>query len=315
VLLLLWFRFGKDPKSPGTVIAQYEPLKELPPILSGFVVSEKFSMHDIVAQLISLANRGFISIERQEKKLFIGTDIDYQLTILKDTAPLDVFDRSTLEVFFDTQIGKGVSINLSSLKLDRMVQTRVASLAERVKSTLVEQGYFEKNFNRVKAIPVVFIFIGFGVFLFGTSPFHAFMIFTAIAIAVAFIFFMGKKTQKGVDARWHLLGFRQFLSVTEKERYEFHNAPERSPKQFMEFLPYAIAFGVEKKWGKQFEGLGMEQPRWYRDTAMGGFAIAHFVDSIDSFDSSVSDFADSSSGSGGGGSSGGGGGGGGGGSW
>jgi hypothetical protein len=35
--------------------------------------------------------------------------------------------------------------------------------------------------------------------------------------------------------------------MTEKERIEFFNSPETNPQEFLDYLPYAIAFGVEEK--------------------------------------------------------------------
>ena len=131
------------------------------------------------------------------------------------------------------------------------------------------------------------------------------------------IFAEGRRTHKGYEALDHLKGFKTFLSVTEKERYIFHNAPEKNAEQFMEYLPYAIAFGVEKEWSKTFESLTIQNPDWY-DGGAGThtFNALALSNSLGGFSTA---FASSSgtggSASSGGGSSGGGSGGGGGGSW
>jgi uncharacterized membrane protein len=112
---------------------------------------------------------------------------------------------------------------------------------------------------------------------------------------------------------YHLKGFKLFLSVTDKARFDFHNAPERSPEQFMQYLPYAIAFGVEEKWAEVFADMEITNPGWYEsDTAGTSFAAAAFAHDLTSFSSAVTTSTQASSG---GGSVGGGGGGGGGGSW
>jgi uncharacterized membrane protein len=79
----------------------------------------------------------------------------------------------------------------------------------------------------------------------------------------------------------------------------------------MEFLPYAIALGVEDKWAKKFEGIYLDNPSWYTSSSGYDFMARGFASELSSFGSSFS----ASSGSSGGGSQGGGGGGGGGGSW
>lgn len=114
-----------------------------------------------------------------------------------------------------------------------------------------------------------------------------------------------------------------YLQVAEKDRLEFHNAPEKNPKLFNELLPYAIALGVEAKWAKQFKSLNIDEQStdWYSGTG-NRLSTAAFVSGLSSdFGGAVnSGFAPAqssgvSSGGSSGGFSGGGIGGGGGGSW
>jgi uncharacterized membrane protein len=79
-----------------------------------------------------------------------------------------------------------------------------------------------------------------------------------------------------------------------------------------------MAFGVEKKWARAFEGIYTTPPSWYVGTQGTSFSVDHFSHSLSTMtaraSSTLSSSPRSSSGSGfSGGSSGGGGGGGGGG--
>ena len=47
-------------------------------------------------------------------------------------------------------------------------------------------------------------------------------------------------------------GFKLYLSVAEKDRLNLANPPELTPALFEQFLPYALALGVEQKWSEQF---------------------------------------------------------------
>ena len=109
------------------------------------------------------------------------------------------------------------------------------------------------------------------------------------------------------------------MDIAEKDRINFHNAPEKKPEVFEKFLPYAMVFGVEKAWAKEFEGIYTEPPKWYKDNNMSTFNTIIFANSLHSFanysNNAISSTPGKGSGSGGGGFSGGGGGGGGGGSW
>jgi len=122
-------------------------------------------------------------------------------------------------------------------------------------------------------------------------------------------------------------GFR--MSLTGEGSFNMGGDAEQASRLFEQYLPFAIALGVEQGWSKQFSEALTEagklphddhySPRWYRGPhwqAVGADGFASALNS--SFASAVSSSSTapgSSSGGGGGGSSGGGGGGGGGGGW
>jgi uncharacterized membrane protein YgcG len=113
-------------------------------------------------------------------------------------------------------------------------------------------------------------------------------------------------------------GFRRFLTAGEHRLEHAERA-----KLFIDFLPYAVAFGITKQWSKRFADLtSMPETSWYRGPYGGPMSPVIFGDRISDFDRKASTNLTStpsnsggSSGFSGGGSSGGGGGGGGGGSW
>ncbi|MBQ6964960.1 MAG: DUF2207 domain-containing protein [Bacteroidaceae bacterium] len=121
-----------------------------------------------------------------------------------------------------------------------------------------------------------------------------------------------------------LLGFKEFIKTAEQSRLEALQADD--PQYFYKVLPYAMVFGLTKKWTKLFEKIDVQQPEWYESASplVGHALTAHMTSSLLSSTNStisaistVSHNSSSSGGysSGGGGFSGGGGGGGGGGSW
>ena len=117
-------------------------------------------------------------------------------------------------------------------------------------------------------------------------------------------------------------GFKLYLSVAEKDRLNFIHPPEETPELFERFLPYAIALGVENRWGERFADILTQAnyaPQWYHGHHWNHMHPAAFASDLgsgmQSEVSSASTAPGSSSGMGGGGSSGGGGGGGGCGGW
>jgi hypothetical protein len=73
------------------------------------------------------------------------------------------------------------------------------------------------------------------------------------------------------------------LSVAEKDRLEFHNAPDKDPQTFEKLLPYAIVFGVENQWAEKFKDIYKTPPNWYYDPTLSNFNSILFISSLHSF--------------------------------
>jgi uncharacterized membrane protein YgcG len=150
------------------------------------------------------------------------------------------------------------------------------------------------------------------------AAFLAFILFSVISIAF-YRYVIKRPSKEKQQLRSELEGFKMYLEMTEKDRLELLNPPDRTPALFEKLLPYAYALDVANKWSEQFKEQ-LEQaayePEWSNSSRIyyssNGFDRS-FSRSLAS--SSTPPSSSGSSGSGGGGSSGGGGGGGGGGGW
>jgi len=149
-----------------------------------------------------------------------------------------------------------------------------------------------------------------------------------LPFVISSFWWMSAPTKEGRAVLDRIAGFKQYLSITERDRLDRMQAPDDSLQLFERYLPYAIALGVENRWADRFTSLlaaaaaapGASQGfAWYSGSSNPWNDTGGFVDSLGSSlastISSASTAPGSSSGSGGGGSSGGGGGGGGGGGW
>jgi uncharacterized membrane protein YgcG len=150
----------------------------------------------------------------------------------------------------------------------------------------------------------------------------------ALPLVISCFWWIAAPTREGRLVLDRIAGFKQYLSITERERLDRMTAPEDTPEVFEKFLPYAIALGVENRWADRFQSVlaaaaaapGAQQGfLWYSGHSDPWNNPGRFAESVGSSlastISSASTAPGSSSGSGGGGSSGGGGGGGGGGGW
>ena len=322
----LWWTRGRDPKGRGTIIPEFDVPDRLTPAEVGTVVDENCGQKELVAEIISLAERGYLKLRREEEKGLLGKTTDYVFTRLKDGASLsEKHEADLLAGLFGSE---RTSVRLSALKdfygdYDRFTKD--------VYRAVYEKGYFSRDPRKVVREYtgfLAFLILAFLALVFVgndvaglTGAFGIFAIILSAVIILAFAHAMPQKTYQGVLAKEHILGLKDYLSVAEKDRLEFHNAPEKNPEQFEKLLPYAIALGVEKQWARQFEGLYDRPPGWYEDSrTLGNFNAVLFAQALGDFRTSMASGAlaaasSGSSGLGGGGGAGGGFGGGGGGSW
>jgi uncharacterized membrane protein len=138
---------------------------------------------------------------------------------------------------------------------------------------------------------------------------------------------MKRPTPVGRRLLDEMSGFREYLEVAEKDEMNLRNPPDRTPQLFEQYLPFALAMGVEQQWAERFEEIfanlagtnkASYHPSWYNgswNTLNLSSTTAGLSSSLGSAISSSVTAPGSSSGGGGGGFSGGGGGGGGGGGW
>jgi len=326
--LKYWYKNGRDPKGTGVIVAQYDVPENLTPMEVSGIVNENVSATHISAEIIYLATKGYLKINQlEEKTLGFFKTTDYELIKLKDFSDLpNDFDQKLLKGLFESSKG---TVKLSDLRYK--FSSTAESVITKSLNSLVGKKYY-KNLGRIKSGParlftILFVAIwasGFfgiitGVVFFPDNPLPIILgIFVSVITYGIVSHFNPAKTVEGVRLKEYLLGLKDYLCIAEKDRLEFHNAPEKKPEIFEKLLPYAMVLEVSDIWAKEFEDIYTTPPNWYSGSSSAAFSavdFSHNLSSFSSFASSSLSATHSSGGSGGGGSSGGGGGGGGGGSW
>lgn len=330
VLLLafaVWRRRGRDPRR-RPIAVQYEPPPGLTPGEAGTLLDNSADMRDVTATLVDLAVRGYLRIEeRDDRKLFglIGSR-DYVLHRLEPpagAAALAPHEQRVLDGIFS---GHGASVELS--RLENEFYTQLPGIRTSIFERLLARGCYRARPDKVRsrwmggAAFAGVLIAGLGVrtadwFLLTPVPFVVAGVLVTL-ILVGFGAIMPARTRIGARTLEQVLGFEEFLRRVESEHYK--RVILGKPELFDRYLPYAMAFGVEKKWARAFEGIYTEPPTWYVGSSGGPahFSASHFSHSLATMSarasSTLSSSPRSSGGSGfSGGSSGGGGGGGGGG--
>jgi uncharacterized membrane protein len=319
-MIIVFYRYLTRFDTGATVVVEFAPYPNTKPMYAGLLLDGRLDQRDVTAGLVYLAQHGFLSIaQTTEKALFIFSVTDYALTLARPLSEAtDRFERALLDLVFPPDAAVGTVVRLRDLSRDRVEKManyrEFTQLKSELAADLVARGFYEERLRASRAVAwFVASFAGFwvtNVWLSGVWSVLGFLVSLTMLIG-AFVY--RRRTALGYAARRHLLGFREYLEVAEKDRLAFHNAPERKPTQFLEFLPYAIAFGVEKEWARAFSNLTIENPEWYHGSA-GSFDALTLTQSLGAFAEAYSTSSGVSA-SGGGGSAGGGAGGGGGGSW
>jgi uncharacterized membrane protein len=327
LMFYLWWTRGRDPRL-RPIAAQYEPPNQLTPGEAGTLVDNSANMRDITASIVDLAVRGYLVIEEVQKERMLGLmhEKDYNFILQKDRSQwsaLKPHEQALLDGFFTTGTA-GETISMDSLQ-NRFYKT-LPVMRSGIFDSLVTQGFYRRRPDSVRStyigagvvVGVLMIWIGAraaSAMGMAPAPFIIGGIASALVIC-GFGWFMPAHTEQGTRALEGVLGFEDFLNHVEADRF---NRTIRTPQMFEKFLPFAMAFGVEKNWSKAFDGIMTQPPGWYRGGSGPIFYPVNFTNNLNSMSSRASSAMASAprssggSGFGGGGSSGGGFGGGGGG--
>lgn len=326
-IIFVWFKWGKDKKDERALVVEYTAVDQLPPAPMYQVLKQRNNKDYLTAEIIYLATRKHIKIEKTEKTGFFGgKSDDYVIYLLNKNYLQDQslagYQIMILDLLFHHNPEKFVLSEVKNVirATPTYYQKQFSAIQKEINREVKDGQYFALTPNAS-----LFIMIGFlGTLwlsmmlasLMNEYLIPLFMINLVIVSAFIFLicfFGMAKYTDKGLDARWKLRGLAMYLKTAEAERFKFGELTDL----FEKLLPYAIAIGLLKKWLKIMGEIYKTPPEWYNDKDFATMGMAGLAGSLNDMGTSINRaMSDArSSGSSGGGSSGGGGGGGGGGGW
>lgn len=314
----LWFKYGRDPK-PGTIIPLFYPPEDFSPAECAYLNKEGRATDEMFgAQLVQLASKGYLTIEKKKKNYTITRNPDKQ-----HKQELNDVEESFFLSLFGTK---------DSLYISSSYNARVKKASDQLKNKTDKKQkgiYFLRN-NHLKwrqyLLPLITAIIAFlGLSFFGGALYI--IIVTLVLMLIKngiFSRLYEQPTKLGRKKMDEIEGFKMYMKYADKLRIKANNPPSMDFDYFEKNLPYAIALGVADEWKNQFNVQEIEQHYQTRMPYMTGIAFAAlgggFSKDFSSRVSAASTPPSSSSGgsggfSSGGGFSGGGFGGGGGGGW
>jgi uncharacterized membrane protein YgcG len=327
-IFLFVFLKRKTSNKKLTVIPQYKPPENLDVLSSAILIKNggRFNSKYISSLLIECAIKGYFTIREYKKEKFelVRSEVDFT------SEPKHINDLLTA-IFVH-----GTSVKLN--QLTNFYYNSTSCYSESKKHLFNLEYFFKKKTDLKSFLNLIIVILG----VFTMSYFSEWVAMSSIGTAIGvvgslifLIYFVSKmdlKSELGNEVYHQLLGLKMYIQTAEADRIKFHNDPDKYKERFEKLLPYAMIFGLEKKWAELFEDIYTTPPSWY-EGMNGNFSSIYFINSMSRFNRNFvasaspqhsygssggfrsSGWSSGGSGFGGGGSSGGGGGGSGGGGW
>jgi len=276
-VFLLWYTRGRDPQVALAATYIASPPSDLRPGLAGTLIDEQADMQDIMATLIDLARRGYLTIAEEQKPGLFGIGSSRDFVYTRTDKPLDdllPYERTLMDRLF----GARHEQRLSDLR--NKFYTAVPMIQSQLYQEVVRAGFFRSNPDTTRklytglGIALLVVVGGLGVVLTGAlaSSFSSAIVCPFISLGIAAFglivagHYMPARTRTGAEeaAKWR--AFKTYLQNVTK----YANVKEAAD-QFDKYLPYAIAFGVDRSWINTFSQVEtVPIPVWYRPWFYGG---------------------------------------------
>ncbi len=268
-IYLLWLARGKDPDVGPVPAYLTEPPSDLPPGVAGTLVDEKADLQDIIATVVDLARRGIIEMEEQEKKVFgimASRDFVFRRHGNEASGELRRYENLLVREMF----GSRNEIDLDDLR--EKFYSAIPRLQSELYRETVDAGLFPSSPGSVRGryvgLGIVGLVLAVGAGFCASSilveridailcPFISLGVAAVTMLAVSGV--MPVKTRKGAEeaAKWR--AFQTYLANAEK-----YGELAANTEQFDQYLPYAIAFGLERSWINKFARIpATPVPQWY----------------------------------------------------
>ncbi len=276
-VFIRWQTQGRDPEVGPVPQFLSEPPGDLSPAVVGTLLDETADTRDIMSILIDLARRGYVVIEETRTEGPFGIGSNSQFVFKRTDKGLDglkQFEKRMIQAVF----GREMTRSLESLR--NRFYKHIPALQNELYDALVAEGFFERSPQttrtlwQVGGISVVGLSGVLMVFVFTmfieSVPTLVCVPFAGILVGLAMTTLgrvMPAKTQKGAEAAAKWRAFAEYLRNLER-----YSTVEEAAARFDEYLPYAIAFGLDRSWMRRFEKVpSVPIPPWYWPTYVGPY--------------------------------------------
>lgn len=268
-VIMLWWRGGRDPTVELAADYLTEPPDDLPAGIVGTLIDESADQQDIMATLLDLARKGAIRIEETQAAQtgwFNKKEGEFLYTLQDRSKATSKGELTLIEEFFGSRQRRRLE------DLHQKFYSSIPKIKQALYEDVTERELFEQNPDQVRQN-----YTGGGILLMVLSGvlFFALLFNMETLLAEALLCLplalgltggaltimsrvMPRKTKVGSETASKWQAFRRYLQNLEK-----YGALEEKKEIWDQYLPYAVAFGLEKRYIKQFAQANAPVPRWY----------------------------------------------------
>ena len=266
IMFILWLIFGKD-YHKGVKVINYMPPRDLSSAELGYIASNNYSSKLVTSLIVELAAKKMISIKDKDGTIYIkGTkpdkkDENYKKKLEeyeKKVSELNPYEKMVL----DELISDSKEFSLKEHKTFYTVFSKIDDklnkeyrwvINERVGIVLKYIGFF------ITCIAAIFMFTAYST-LEDLNPAKYYLYYVGFGSVFVTFFLsliMTRKTKYGETLIAEVNGFKEFLTMVEKDKLE--TLVEDMPDYFYRILPYTYVLNISKKWISKFEDINMPE--------------------------------------------------------
>lgn len=277
-----WWSRGRDPEVGVAPEYLTEPPSDLPPAVAGTLIDENAELRDVLSTIIDLARQGYLVIEEERNPGILGIGSRTSFTFKRTAKPLTDSLRHYEQTLLNKLFGRKDAVEMEALK--NKFYAHIPTIQSQIYDEVVKEGFFDANPQSVRrrwiglggalvaiaAFGTPFLMAAFGAEMAIGLPEGLICLPIALGLVGVVMMIAGPrmpaKTAKGAEeaAKWR--AFRNYLQNVRQ-----YADIEAATDQFNDYLPYAIAFGLERTWVNQFSQIEATPiPYWYYPRYVGG---------------------------------------------
>lgn len=252
---------------------------ELPPAVVGVLMLGKVSPRTLAATLLDLARRDYLQVVHKPEGFTFGKRRALESLSDERERQLADFERTLLSKIFRRDSVRATQDDIQFRIGHHIFSRKIAEVYLAIYQLSVDQGWFVEDPQRLYqryrflglSLSVVAVILFVVALAVGPAPYYYTLGFLALffvgVVMREITPFLPRRTHAGDTAYREWLEFRNYLSNAAPIK-SIKPAPGQTPLGaaqglYQQYLPYAVAMGVEVEWTERFLDLTFSSPVWY----------------------------------------------------